>query len=276
MMPTRDRTVQDAISIFNNARYPQGLSVETAWLGIYQALLWYEEINWAGYSRLPHIIDADKLRPSASRQKSLTSLQPSVWQRRAAAVEEYLAKQLDCPVSEVVTYVDQLLHLPDYIGLQRQNPLGTAFAGVVKHILERFGNPAIAYELEVEATSVFPGIAFPGRSSTPSIDILARRSNLPRVVISVKWSLRHDRINDITNECPIYKAAALWSHTPFDFYVVTNEYDPARLEKILRDTCVNGLVHVHAPAVTHICDLDGRLGQMLDLSNLVEITYTWT
>jgi hypothetical protein len=238
--------------------------------------LWYEEINWAGYTRLPHIIDADKLRPSVSRQKSGTSLRPNAWQRRAAAVEEYLAEQLGCPASQVVTYTDQLLKSQDYVGLQRQNPLGTAFAGIVKHILERFGNSSITYELEVEATSVFPGITFPGRSSTPSMDILAQRNGLPKAVISVKWSLRHDRINDITNECPIYKAAALRSRTPLEFYVVTNEYDPARLEKVLIDTCVNGLAHVHTPAVTRICDLDGRLDQMLDLTDLVSITHRWS
>lgn len=35
----------------------------------------------------------------------------------------------------------------------------------------------------------------------------------------------------VTNECPIYKAAALRSRTQLDFYVVTNEYDPARLRR---------------------------------------------
>lgn len=59
-MPTREQTVADAIAIFENAEYPLGLTPSTAWLGIYQALLWYEPVNWVGFSDLPHIIDADK------------------------------------------------------------------------------------------------------------------------------------------------------------------------------------------------------------------------
>lgn len=62
-MPTREQTIIDAIQIFNNAaEYPSGLSEATAWLGIYQTLLWYEPVGSLGFSELPHIIDADKLR----------------------------------------------------------------------------------------------------------------------------------------------------------------------------------------------------------------------
>ncbi len=271
-MPTKQQTITDAVDIIQNAQYPQGFSAQTAWLGIYKALLWYQPVNVAGFTSLPHIIDADKLRPPASR-RGLTK--PNAWQRRAEAFEQYLAQALTIQPAQVQGYVDQLLKLPGYQGLQRQNSLGIAFPGVVKFVLERFGNPAIAYRLEVDATTVFPGITMPGRSVRPMIDILGSKGGNPVAIISTKWSVRHDRINDITNECPIYKAAAMRSRTPLGYYVVTNEFDPARLSKILGDTCIDGLAHVHKQAVITACNLDGRLGGMLDLSDFVAITQNW-
>jgi hypothetical protein len=241
--------------------------------------LWYEPINWLGFSDLPHIIDADKLRP-ASPAKKRTWTSPNAWQRRAQAIGLYLAEQLGCPVSSVPNKTDLLMKQPDYEGMQRQNTLGIAFVGVVRHILERFGSAAVSYESEVEAVTIFPGITFPGRSSTPRIDLLAKRSNIPRAIISAKWSVRHDRLSDITNECPVYKAAyeRIYRQARRDhllYYVVTNEYDPSRLNKMLDDTCVDGVVHVHKAAVVDVCGLDERLTRLVDLVDFTNTTSSW-
>lgn len=276
-MPTRSQTIADAIELFHQATYPAGLSPQTAWLGIYQVLLWYEPVNWVGYGSLPHIIDANNLRPT-SRTKAKW-LKPNRWQRRAEAVEAYLASQLQCPLGQVQHKADQLMKLTDYAGMQRQNSLGIAFTGLAKHVLETFGNQAIKYELELPADSIFPGITFPGRSSVPLIDVLATRNGTPIALISAKWSLRHDRINDITNECPIYKAAYNRIYRGkglgLCYYVLTNEYAPSRLNRVLSDTCIDGLVHVHKPAVTQVCGLDQRLAGMMDLAQLIAMTSAW-
>lgn len=278
-MPTREQTVADATRIFENAEYPAGLSSATAWLGIYQTLLWYEPINWLGFSDLPHIIDADKLRP-ASPAKKRTWTSSNAWQRRAQAIGLYLAGQLGCPVNSVPNKTDLLMKQPDYEGMQRQNTLGIAFVGLVKHVLEKFGSTAVFYETEVEATTIFPGITFPGRSGTPRIDLLAKRSDIPRAIISAKWSVRHDRLSDITNECPVYKAAyeRIYRQARRDhllYYVVTNEYDPSRLNKMLDDTCVDGVVHVHKAAVVDVCGLDERLTRLIDLVDFINATSSW-
>jgi hypothetical protein len=278
-MPTREQTIADAIRLFENATYPSGLSATTAWLGIYQTLLWYEPVNWIGFSDLPHIIDADKLRPS-SPAKRRTWKKPNAWQRRAQLLSEYLAQQLGCPVESMADQTDLLMKQPDYEGLQRQNTLGIAFAGVVKHVLERFGSGEVSYDTEVEAATIFPGITFPGRSVTPRIDILARRDDIPKVIISTKWSVRHDRLSDITNECPIYKAAyeRIYRQARRDhllYYVATNECDPSRLNKMLDDSCVDGVVHVHKAAVVDVCQLNDRLTRLMDLANLVDATSSW-
>lgn len=278
-MPSREQTIADAIQIFENADYPSGLSPTTAWLGVYQALLWYERVNWSGFTELPHIIDADKLRP-ASPAKKRTWKKPNAWQQRAQAVGEYLAQQLGCPIDSVPHKTDLLMKQPDYKGMQRQNTLGIAFAGVVKQALEKFGPAALSYETEVEASTIFPGITFPGRSGTPRIDLLAKQSGIPRAVISTKWSVRHDRLSDITNECPVYKAAyeriyRQARRARFLYYVATNEYDPARLNKILDDSCIDGVVHVHKTAVVEVCKLDGRLSRLLDLADFIMATSSW-
>ncbi len=277
-MPTRDQTIADAIRIFENAVFPSGLNPKTAWLGIYQTLLWYEPVHWLGYTALPHIIDADKLRPaSLARKRKWTK--PNAWQRRAQSVSKYLAQQLGCPVHDLPDRTDLLMKQPDYEGVQRQNSLGIAFI-LGKHILEKFGSDTISYGTEIEAVTVFPGITFPGRSGVPRIDLLVRHSNIPVAIISAKWSIRHDRLSDITNECPVYKAAYARiyrqeRHANLLYYALTNEYDPARLNKILDDPCVDSTVHVHKPAVVDICRLDNRLTRLMDLADLVDAAFTW-
>ncbi len=278
-MPTRERTNADAVKIFENAEYPTGLNVGNAWLGFYQTLLWFEPVDWVGFKELPHIIDADKLRPS-SPSKKRSWLKPNPWQKRAQAVSVYLAKELKCPVNSLARKTDLLMKHPHYQGMQRQNTLGIAFAGLVKYVLEKFGSSTISYEVEKEATGIFPGISFPGRSSTPRIDVLARYDKIPRAIISTKWSLRHDRLNDITNECPVYKAAyeRVYRQTRYEhllYYVVTNEYDPARLNKILNDTCVDAVVHVCKTALVEVCGLNGRLKKLFDLVDFIKATSLW-
>ncbi len=278
-MPSREQTVADAIRILENAEYPSGLNATTVWLGFYQKLLWYEPVKWVGFGDLPHIIDADKLRPSSPAKKR-TWIKPNAWQIRAQDISLHLAEQLGCSPERLSLKTDLLMKQPDYEGMQRQNTLGIAFAGIIKHSLERFGSKTVSYETEVEATEIFPGITFPGRSNTPRIDVLAKSGNIPRAIISAKWSVRHDRLSDITNECPVYKAGyeriyRQARRNPFLYYVVTNEYDPARLNKMLDDTCVDGIVHVHKAAVVEVCGLNGRLARLIDLADFINVSLSW-
>ncbi len=52
IVPSREQTINDAVRIFGGANYPSGLSKLSAWLGIYQSLLWYEPVNHLGYMEL--------------------------------------------------------------------------------------------------------------------------------------------------------------------------------------------------------------------------------
>ena len=273
-MPSKQETVAQAIDCFSKAEFPDGLSADSAWLGIYQTLLWYEKVSLPDHPLLPHIIDSNMLRPSKSR-KGKGAGKFGIWPQRAATFESYLAQQLAKNPADLPALVDRLMKAPKMRRLQRQNPLGTAFAGITKHVLERFGSSAIKYELEAPARELFPGIPMPGRSGGARIDLAGLKGTLPIAFISCKWSLRHDRINDITSECPDYKSAAMRLRIPLKYYVLTNEFEPARLLKLLSDSCIDGLVHVRKQAVIEVCKMDGRLAPLLDLIDLFAITQEW-
>ena len=55
------------------------------------------------------------------------------------------------------------------------------------------------------------------------------------------------------------------------FYAVTNEYDPARLTKVLEDYRIDGLFHVKRALVVDIASVDGRLDGHRDLSELLQL-----
>lgn len=186
-----------------------------------------------------------------------------------------MAEQWEVEPGGVAGMVDKLMKVAAYAGLQRQNILGSAFAGLVKHVLESFGSQDVTYELEVAGERAFPGVQLPTRTGEPFIDILVRKRGRNRGIISTKWSIRHDRINDLTSECRAYKNAARFTDTQIFYYAATNEYDPARVEKPLTDRCIDGVVHVHKPLVTSVSGLDGRLAELLDLSELIGLSTQW-
>lgn len=254
-MPSREETYARCRVILEQAFQRHGRSTDKAWLGVYEALLWYEH-------GVPHIIDADKLRTEG------------MWRQRAYAFEQYLAQELHCQPNQVIQSVDRLKRSPAYQDLQRQNPLGIAFISVIAHLLETFGDRALSYRTEFPATDLFPGIRLHGRSEAPKIDLAAFRSDQLVAILSCKWSIRHDRIGDLTSECRAYKAAALWTRH-FHYYIVTNEFDPSRLAKLIGDECFDGVVHIHKKALVDACGLDGRLSPLLDLQELFDLPATW-
>lgn len=267
-MPTRQQTAQRVIQLFESALYPQGLQPETAWLGIYQVLLWCEAVE--GDDALPHIIDTDKLRSaSAGRSRNVR------WVERARKVKDCLAEAIGCSPQALTSQIDRLMQSAGYRGVQRQNPLGIAFAELIRHILFRFGTTALEYHTEVPADEVFPGVQLQSRSKRPSIDIVALRSGRPAAVISTKWSIRHDRLTDVIDESISYRSAAMRLGIKLPCIFVTNEFDPARLDKVLSSDVLAFVVHVCPRLVTEVCGLNGRLGKLEDIPFLVQQTHHW-
>jgi len=274
-LPTRAATAAAVASIFDNAKFPGGRPTpENAWVGVYTALLWYEQIAVIpGRMGLPHLIDANRLTKAPRKEGKLY-----VWQQRAIDFERYVAGQFGVSPEKIPSKVDQLMTLPPYRGLQRHNIIGTAFAALLKHIFETLGNKQVTYELEANGSKAFPGVELPTRTEVPFIDILVRKGGRNIGIISTKWSIRHDRINDLTSECRAYKSASTWTDTKLFYYVATNEFDPARTVKLIEDKCIReegGVMHVHKPLVTEVCKLNGRAQEMLDLSDMIRLTSSW-
>ncbi len=267
-MPTRRETAERVRELFERAVYPQGLQPETAWLGIYQVLLWCEVVHGSG--SLPHIIDTDKLRPSATG-----SPRSAKWVERARKVKCHLAETIGCSSEALPGLVDRLMRSTGYLGVQRQNPLGIAFAELIRHILYRFGAAALEYRTEVPAGELFPGVQLQSRSKRPSIDIVALRSGSPVALISTKWSIRHDRLADVIDESISYRSAAMRLGIQLPCIFVTNEFDPARLDKVLSNDVLAFVAHVCPRLVTEVCGLNGRLSELKDIPFLVQQTHHW-
>jgi hypothetical protein len=264
MVTTKDRDL--VVAAFDRARYPSGSpTLNESWLGIYQVLLWYEG------DRL-HIKEANDLRKNKR------------WQELSARAEQFISNALGVDTTELPVLVDQMMKLPRWADVeQRNNPLGNGLRTLMADVLRRWGNPKLEYRQEERMVMWFPGMQLPGRSSDSKIDVLAVHPDQPRAVISCKWSYRHDRISDVTNECQEYKGAAVRrQNMHLGYYLFTTEFDGQRLDKVLNQPCVDALVHVHLPLALHLLDGGTLLmtaargeGRLLDLAEFIRATHGW-
>lgn len=285
------------IGEFDAALYPRhlGQRPETAWLGIYQVLLWYasplldlKALAANGPPEVQAAVDTieqwvnSTAGPGPLHIREANDLKKVIWQKRAGLAEGFIAEALGVPAEDLPYLVDRMMRLPRWVGQQRNNPLGNGLRILVNEVLRRWGNPALGYHEEALATQWFPGIEMAGRSIKPSIDVAISKPSGPVAIASCKWSIRHDRISDPTNECTAYKSAAIQRQMMnLRYFVITNELDGQRLDKILNQPCVDALVHVHLDLVGHVTaetklmQRARRDGRLLDLADFVALTHTW-
>lgn len=260
MTPAGDREL--VIEAFDTAYWPHGYpTLEDAWLGIYQVIMYYD--TSVG---LLHINEVSALRTST-------------WRERAERTEALIAGALGIAVQDIAPLMDRMMQLQRWFGMQRHNPTGHGFRILVAEILRRWGNPNLQYMEEEPALNWFPGIRMPGRSEHPRIDVFITKNGVPRAILSCKWGIRHDRISDPTNECQEYRAAAVRRQIdPFEYFVVTNEFDGARLEKVLDQPCLEGLIHTSVGVAAEIVPETRRLWSLphlFDLEDFVKFTHRW-
>lgn len=241
-MPTRAEYEQVAREVL--ARHLHDASV--TWRGFYELLLWYEH-------GVPHIIDGDKLVAG-------------IWRARAEAVQKALAAEFGCTTRDLRKKVDSLLSSPIFSKPpQRQNPLGIGFVAALRVALEAFSlGDYLFLPEEAIGKSVFRGIREAPRSAP---DIVVVKGEREVAVISAKWSIRHDRLKDLKDECNYFKTLM----GSLKYYVVTNEFDPARLNKLLEDYRIDEIFHVNRRMVVAIAQVDGRLSRLGDLRDLLQL-----
>jgi len=218
------------------------------WVALYRLLLDY-------IYGVPRITDSNRLKPGPRSEKA--------WRERAKLVERALATAMQCDPQEVAKNVDVFMTSVYPPGTQRMNPIGIAFACAVVYLIQRFA--AGSYEWKMEAkigVDVFTNLTGFRRKS---VDIVAFHQGDLFAVISSKWGIRHDRVRDPQEEADTYKREV----PSLKFFVVTNEFDTARLQKVLTYPTIDGVFHVRRDLVWQV--YGGMTGELANLKDLTEL-----
>jgi len=213
------------------------------WIALYRLLLDYKH-------DVPRITDSNRLRSG-------------VWRRRALQVEQALAEALQCGPPAVANHLDVLMRRLYPPGTQQMNPVGIAFACAVVYFVQRFGIRPYDWKMEAKiGIDVFPNLTGFRRRS---VDIVALQQGIPFVIVSSKWGIRHDRVRDLQEEADIYKQQV----PSLVFFMVTNEFDSARLQKVLTYPTIDGVFHVRRDLVWQV--YGGATSELANLRDLAEL-----
>jgi hypothetical protein len=112
---------------------------------------------------------------------------------------------------------------------KRQNILGEGFEDLLQMLMIRVGQVPQSDIIVRQRANTLPGFQSPTtRERIEAPDIAIVKNNRTELLASVKWSLRHDRQKQLSDELDCY--VELLSQERFPTYVlITNEYDPGRL-----------------------------------------------
>lgn len=220
-------------------------STEDIWVALYRLLLDYAH-------GVPRITDANRLKRG-------------IWRERAEQVQQALAEALHCQPAGVAKRLDVFMRRAYKAGTQRMNPIGIAFACTLVYLAQRVAGRGYKWKMEAQiGIDVFPNLR---RFRRKSVDIVAFRRGSPYAVISSKWGIRHDRVRDPQEEADTYKREV----PSLKFFVVTNEFDNARLQKVLTYPSIDGVFHVRRNLVWNVYG-----GKLDDLANLKDLTELFT
>ena len=138
---------------------------------------------------------------------------------------------------------------------KRKNLVGEGFEDVLSAVVGKFDT---ASELEVRTRcvlSVVPGFANTRVGDKPiKIDLsIFRRADQRRTIVTAKWSIRADRERQFSAEYADYVRAKS-DIRPFDYVLLTNEFDPARLSRACEFSSGNApmfsqIVHINPAAL---------------------------
>ena len=113
---------------------------------------------------------------------------------------------------------------------KRQNVLGEGFEDLLQVLMTNVSHVPESHIVVRQRANKLPGFQNrkTTRERTEAPDIAIVRNNRTELLASVKWSLRHDRQKQLSDELDCY--VDLLSQSKFPQYVlITNEYDPGRL-----------------------------------------------
>lgn len=145
------------------------------------------------------------------------------------------------------------LRVRELIGAEnkRKNIVGEGFEDVLTAVIRR----AVGHgEFDIQARRPLYGIpGFANRiegTKSPKVDVaIVRAFENRRILISAKWSTRADREEQFGADFAKYVQARS-QNTPFEYVLVTNEFDPARLKRACELNAANAWMFTK---VVHIC-----------------------
>lgn len=158
---------------------------------------------------------------------------------------------------------------------KRRNLVGEGFEDVLAAILSRIpGGDALNVRARVPLHEL-PGFREPpGREKARTVDLAVTTKSGRRLLASVKWSVRADREEQFAVDFDAY--ARLESEgRDFDFVLVTNEFDAARLYAASERRRLNAylfthVVHVNPDGPLSVYSGEGQRGAAKQLQPLVQ------
>jgi len=272
----RSPNAQIAVDLYNSLCEKHGWNAQTAWRGIAMLLLSCEiwSRGWQPFRNVVVYREANDFKLDRAGD-------PNVVLRRASALSDYLAAELSIELPHLCEHLAIYWRQPQISPFQPHNLVGHAFRSLTVNILQRFGNPAIQYEEEVDPHKEFPGFDFRTRSKKPSIDIVARKGTRTVSLMSSRWRFRHDRV-DVVEEALAYSGAAHRHNPNCDLLAIVGEFAPNRLEKILSNCppChphppLSAAVHFAPNLISKGLGENGRLAELKGFDWLISRTFEW-
>ncbi|MBD3943950.1 hypothetical protein IF188_19850 [Microbacterium sp. NEAU-LLC] len=169
-----------------------------------------------------------------------------------ALVSDAIEGHLGVPASDDFVR-DLLVKIKGHISSEnkRKNLVGEGFEDTLAALLRRWEPTASRYEVHVRpALHELPGFYAPrGNDKTKKVDLaLVDRLSRHRVLVSCKWSVRSDREEQFLTDFDAYSKLES-SGRSFDYVLVTNEFDPARLAAACENRSGNAEIFTH---VVHV------------------------
>jgi hypothetical protein len=157
------------------------------------------------------------------------------------------------PPPETMRRLTRRLQL--YLGQEnkRKNLVGEGFEDVLAFLIQQLPTASGRAVKLRQLIQQIPGFGSPPQSEKPKrVDLFVSGPNDRRVLVSAKWSIRADREEQFASDFDVYaKAENLGKN--FEYVLVTNEFDAARLKAACEKRKLNSfmfttIVHVSPQA----------------------------
>lgn len=159
------------------------------------------------------------------------------------------------PPAGVLARLTQQIHEHTRLENKRKNLVGEGFEDVLAGVVGRLYAPGIESIRARALLHEVPGFSPPAeRAKAKKVDlVLVTRPDSHRVLITAKWSIRADREEQFGSDFQSYGTLER-AGRPFDYVLITNEFDPARLaaacdRQILARHLFSTVVHVSTEAL---------------------------